>query len=107
MDRKASANQTTEKTFTVKGEQHQIDEAKRLISEKINIELTLVHVGSQTVPANQGYGNQHNQNNGQQYQQQWGYTPQWDQQQGQPGAVAVQQGQAQGDYSQQWIDYYK
>ncbi|CRK93323.1 CLUMA_CG006864, isoform A, partial [Clunio marinus] len=110
MDRKVSANQTVEKTFTIKGEQHQVDEAKRLIQDKINMDINLVHIGSQTVtqPAN-GFGGQ----NAQAPYQQWGgygagSNQGWDQNQpghmpGQPGQIA----QGQPDYSQQWIEYYR
>lgn len=118
MDRKASANQTTEKTFTCKGEPHQIEEAKRLIQDKINMEVNMQYVGSSTGPAQQY------QNNGQSgYGQSWGgggggYGQQqsWDQpQQAQPGAPTApgpQQpgpagGAGQADYSQQWIEYYR
>ncbi|XP_055621045.1 far upstream element-binding protein 3 isoform X3 [Toxorhynchites rutilus septentrionalis] len=111
MDRKVSANQTTEKTFTCKGEPHQVEEAKRLIQEKINMEINLVYVGTSTAPAQQY------QNNGQNaYGQGWGgYQQQsWDQtQQVQASAataVAAQQQQqagGQADYSQQWIEYYR
>jgi hypothetical protein len=41
----------TEKIFSIKGEQHQIDVAKQLIEDKINLELHLTHVGSQIMPA--------------------------------------------------------
>lgn len=119
MDRKASANQTTEKTFTCKGEPHQIEEAKRLIQDKINMEINMQYVGSSTGPAQQY------QNNGGQsgYGQSWGagggYGQQqqsWDQQQqaqaGTPSAPGPQQpgqagGAGQADYSQQWIEYYR
>lgn len=115
MDRKASANQTNEKTFTTKGEPHQIEEAKRLIQDKINMEINLVYVGTSTAPAQQY------QNNGQQnaYGQSWGgYQQQsWDQtpqvQASPASAAAVQQqqqpggGGGQADYSQQWIEYYR
>uniref|UniRef100_U5EYN3 Putative psi n=1 Tax=Corethrella appendiculata TaxID=1370023 RepID=U5EYN3_9DIPT len=97
MDRKVSANQTAEKTFTCKGESHQIEEAKRLICEKINVEINMTYVGSTTVPANQVYGNQ----NGVNPYQGWGYTPQWDQSSQQAAVQPV------ADYSQQWIEYYK
>jgi far upstream element-binding protein len=108
MDRKVSAAQTTEKTFSMKGEQHQIDEAKRLIQDKINLELELTHVGSQTVPANQGYGGGAGGQNA--YQQAWGgYAQQsWDPQQAAAAQIVANVQQAgQPDYSQQWIDYYK
>lgn len=110
MDRKASANQTVEKTFTVKGEQHQVDEAKRLIQDKINMDISLTHIGSQTVtqPSN-GFSGQ----NSQPYQSWGGYgagsNQGWDQGHqnppisGQPGPMA----QGQPDYSAQWIEYYR
>lgn len=117
MDRKVSANQTIEKTFTVKGEQHQIDEAKRLIQDKINMDINLAHTGSQTVtqPAN-GYGSGGGgggpSSQAAPYQSWGGYgagqNQGWDQ--GQPGQMSAQPGamaQTQPDYSQQWIDYYR
>lgn len=111
MDRKVSANQTVEKTFTVKGEQHQVDEAKRLIQDKINMDISLTHIGSQTVtqPAN-GFSGQNSQNP---YPSWGGYNAGgnqgWDQGHqapqigGQPGPMA----QGQPDYSAQWIEYYR
>ncbi|KAL9703137.1 hypothetical protein quinque_006655 [Culex quinquefasciatus] len=124
MDRKASANQTTEKTFTCKGEPHQIEEAKRLIQDKINMEINMQYVGSSTGPAQQYQNNGGGGGQGG-YGQSWGggggggYGQQqqsWDQQQpSQPGAPSApgpqQPGQAggagQADYSQQWIEYYR
>jgi far upstream element-binding protein len=108
MDRKASANQTVEKTFTIKGEQHQVDEAKRLISEKINLDITLVHIGSATVtqPVQNNYG----QPNAQAYQQAWaGYNAaqSWDQNQAAQASAMGQASANQPDYSQQWIEYYR
>lgn len=121
MDRKASANQTTEKTFTCKGEPHQIEEAKRLIQDKINMEINMQYVGSSTGPAQQYQNNGGGQSG---YGQSWGgggggYAGQqqsWDQQQqaqaGTPSAPGPQQpgqagGAGQADYSQQWIEYYR
>lgn len=98
MDRKTSANQTNEKTFNIKGEQHQIDEARRLITEKINIELNMIHVGSQQVPATQ---TQQNQNP---YAAWTGFGQSWDQSQ---QSVPINPQTGQPDYSQQWIEYYK
>jgi far upstream element-binding protein len=113
MDRKISANQTVEKTFTVKGEQHQVDEAKRLIQDKINMDITLVHLGSQTVtqPAN-GFGGQGGGASNP-YQQSWGgynagSNQGWDGNQPQMGgASGGPAAQGQPDYSQQWIEYYR
>lgn len=109
MDRKTSANQTVEKTFTIKGEQHQVEEAKRLISEKINMEISLVHLDSSTVtqPVNQNsFGQPAAQNPYQQAAWGGGYGAQggWDQNQA-PANVMGQPGQP--DYSQQWIEYYR
>lgn len=111
MDRKKSANQTNEKTFTVKGEQHQIEEAKRLIQDKINMDIELHHIGSQTVtqPAN-GFNNQNAQN-----PYQWGAVGYnqggWDPSQAaqMPGQQAMggAPGSNQPDYSLQWIEYYR
>lgn len=115
MDRKISANQTVEKTFTIKGEQHQVDEAKRLIQDKINMDISLTHIGSQTVtqPAN-GYGGgggggQSSQNP---YAQSWGgygagSNQGWDQNAPQMGGQAAPMAQGQPDYSAQWIEYYR
>lgn len=116
MDRKKSANQTNEKTFTVKGEQHQIEEAKRLIQDKINMDIELHHLGSTTVtqPAN-GFSNQNAQN-----PYQWGQAAaggynqgSWDPSQaaaqmpGQQPAPGGMGGSNQPDYSLQWIEYYR
>lgn len=110
MDRKKSANQTSEKTFTIKGEQHQIEEAKRLIQDKINMDIDLQHIGTTTVtqPAN-GFNGQNPQN-----AYQWGavgaYNQGWDPNQAAP--MPGQQpmgapGAGQPDYSLQWIEYYR
>lgn len=109
MDRKASQNQTNEKTFTIKGEQHQVDEAKRLIQDKINIDIDLQHIGTATVTqSSNGYG----QNAGNPYQS-WGggntgYNQGgWDQNAGAPPIQAGAPGSSQPDYSLQWIEYYR
>ncbi|XP_070500649.1 far upstream element-binding protein 1-like isoform X3 [Chironomus tepperi] len=112
MDRKKSANQTNEKTFTVKGEQHQIEEAKRLIQDKINMDIDLQHLGSTTVtqPAN-GFNGQNSQS-----PYQWGAAvggynqSSWDPSQaaqmpGGPQGINAPSGQP--DYSLQWIEYYR
>lgn len=112
MDRKISANQTVEKTFTIKGEQHQVDEAKRLIQDKINMDITLVHIGTQQV-TQAANGGGFGQSAPAQYGQsgQWGgygagTNQGWDQNQAGPmGGPAAAQGQP--DYSAQWIEYYR
>jgi far upstream element-binding protein len=108
MDRKASANQTSEKTFSIKGEQHQVDEVKRLIQDKINMDIDLTHIGTNTVtqPAANGYG----QNAQNPYAQAWaGYNQGWDQSQAaqMPGQASMPGGAGQPDYSLQWIEYYR
>lgn len=113
MDRKASANQTNEKTFTTKGEPHQIEEAKRLIQDKINMEINLVYVGTSTAPAqqyqNNGQQNAYGQSWGGYQQQSWEQTPQVQASAASAAAVQQQQqaGGGQADYSQQWIEYYR
>lgn len=110
MDRKASQNQTNEKTFTIKGEQHQVDEAKRLIQDKINMDIDLQHIGTSTVTqssngfgqnAQNPYGSWGNSGGGDNFSQGG-----WDQSQGSapqmPTATA-----GQPDYSLQWIEYYR
>lgn len=109
MDRKASQNQTNEKTFTIKGEQHQVDEAKRLIQDKINMDIDLQHIGTSTVTqSSNGFGQ-----NAQNPYGSWGNSGGenfsqggWDQSQGSapqmPTATA-----GQPDYSLQWIEYYR
>lgn len=113
MDRKASQNQTNEKTFTVKGEQHQVDEAKRLIQDKINMDVDLQHIGSATVTqSSNGFGGQSAQNpyqtwgagNGS-YNQ--GAAAGWDQSSGPPMQPSGAPGGNQADYSLQWIEYYR
>jgi far upstream element-binding protein len=116
MDRKKSANQTNEKTFSIRGDQHQIDEAKRLIQEKINMDVDLQHIGAVTVnqPASSGGYGQSSQNP----YQAWGasgYNQGWDQNQGggpmqggQPSAMGGgDAASGQPDYSLQWIEYYR
>lgn len=110
MDRKASQNQTNEKTFTIKGEQHQVDEAKRLIQDKINMDIDLQHIGTSTVTQSaNGFGQ-----NAQNPYGNWGGSGGadnfgqggWDQSQG--GAPQMPTVNAnQPDYSLQWIEYYR
>ncbi|XP_017839375.1 far upstream element-binding protein 2 isoform X2 [Drosophila busckii] len=150
MDRNAS-NPPNEKLFKSKGTTDQVESARQMISEKINMELTVISRkpisgggggggggsggggggGSSNPHHNQqqgGYGG--NQMQGadpnaaaaaayqQQQQQPWGAYGQqggWDPataQQQQQMAMAAGQAQAggaanTGDYSAQWIEYYK
>lgn len=120
MDRKASQNQTNEKTFTVKGEQHQVDEAKRLIQDKINMDVDLQHIGTATVTqSSNGFGGNGGGQSAQNPYQTWGGAGNgsynqgaaagWDQSSGppqmQPGGAPG--GGNQADYSLQWIEYYR
>lgn len=118
MDRKASQNQTNEKTFTVKGEQHQVDEAKRLIQDKINMDVDLQHIGSATVTqSSNGFGGG-GQSGAQNPYQTWGGSAGngsynqgaaagWDQSSGPPMQPGGAPGGNQADYSLQWIEYYR
>lgn len=108
MDRKASGNQTTEKTFTIRGEQHQVEEAKRLIQDKINMDISLSHLGTQTVtqaPSSYSGGGQNAQSQWYGSQQQYGAQQGWDQSQAAMGAAPG--GAGSQDYSMQWISYYR
>lgn len=111
MDRKKSANQTNEKTFTIKGEQHQIEEAKRLIQDKINMDIDLQHLGTTTVtqPAN-GFNGQNSQSPYQWGASVGGYNQSgWDPSQAAqiPGPQGITPPSGQPDYSLQWIEYYR
>lgn len=136
MDRNAS-NPPNEKLFKSKGTTDQVEAARQMISEKINMELTVISrkpIGGSSGPNNAhhnpqqgGYGGPNPMQGGdpnaagayQQQQQPWGpYGQQgWDpsgQQQQQQMAMAANQGGAAAaggaggqDYSQQWIEYYK
>lgn len=116
MDRSA-VNPPSEKMFKAKGTPEQIEHARQMISEKINIDLVVLS----RKPIGNAPNHQNNyNNNGMQsdpnaaaYQQQWaGYAQQggWDQsqqQQQQMGAMAQAGAAGQADYSSQWIEYYK
>lgn len=117
MDRSA-VNPPSEKMFKAKGTPEQIEHARQMISEKINIDLVVL--SRKPIGNAPNHQNNYNNNGGMQsdpnaaaYQQQWaGYAQQggWDQsqqqQQQQMGAMQ-QAGAGQADYSAQWIEYYK
>ncbi|XP_070507760.1 far upstream element-binding protein 1-like [Chironomus tepperi] len=106
MDRNKSANQMDEKTFSIKGDQHQVEEAKRLIQDKINMDVDLQYVGTATM-------NQPAKNfNAQNPQSQWGAGGGGNQyNQGQaaqmPGPQGANPQAGQSDYSLHWIQYYR
>lgn len=105
MDRTAN-NPPTEKLFKAKGTAEQIEHARSLISEKINMDIVIA--SRKTI--NGGGGGSYDNSN---YQQQWGnaggYAQQgWEQpQQQQPANGGAPSGAGGQDYSHQWIEYYK
>uniref|UniRef100_A0A1A9V8C5 K Homology domain-containing protein n=1 Tax=Glossina austeni TaxID=7395 RepID=A0A1A9V8C5_GLOAU len=117
MDRNA-VNPPSEKLFKCKGTSEQVEAARQMIAEKINMDLNIISRKSIAggPPNIQGSAGSYNPNDPNSamaaYQQQWaGYAQQgaWGDQsqqtgmaQGAPGA-----GGQQADYSQQWIIYYK
>ncbi|XP_054736944.1 far upstream element-binding protein 3 isoform X1 [Anastrepha obliqua] len=127
MDRNA-VNPPSEKLFKCKGTSEQVEAARQMIAEKINMELPIISRKpiSGNIPGqhnNQGgYGQNPMQNDpnaaAAAYQQQWGgYAQGWgdqsQQQQMMMGGAAMGQnapaagGGQQADYSAQWIEYYK
>ncbi|XP_067628070.1 far upstream element-binding protein 3 [Eurosta solidaginis] len=122
MDRNA-VNPPSEKLFKCKGTAEQVEAARQMMAEKINMDLPIISRKpiSGNIPGqhNQGYGQNQMQNDpNAAYQQQWGgYAPQsWgDQSQHQMmmggGAMGQNPGAPGGgqsaDYSAQWIEYYK
>ncbi|CAD7088041.1 unnamed protein product [Hermetia illucens] len=113
MDRSA-VNPPSEKMFKAKGTPEQIEHARQMISEKINVDITILTrkpIGNAPNHGGPGggqggYGNMQNDPSAQQYQQQWGYAQGWDQSQ-QQQSVQMNSSAGQPDYSQQWIEYYK
>ncbi|XP_049818371.1 far upstream element-binding protein 3 isoform X3 [Aethina tumida] len=120
---------SNEKTFTIKGDPDQIEAAKRIISDKVQMPLNFVSSGGPNMSSNmqtaypgmapQGYnpqggwgGVQGYQQPQQQQQQQWsGPAPGNDGPVGsgqQPGGgVQVNPATGQADYSLQWAEYYR
>lgn len=125
MDRNA-VNPPSEKLFKCKGTPEQVEAARQMIAEKINMDLPIINRksingGPPTQQQQQDGGGQ--QSGGYNaadpssaaaaYQQQWagyGQTGSWGDQ-SQPQAAAMGQaaagGASQADYSAQWIEYYK
>lgn len=124
MDRNA-VNPPSEKLFKCKGSAEQVEAARQMIAEKINMDLPIISrkpiSGLPTGPQG-GATAAYNANNDPNamaaaaaYQQQWaGYAAQqsWPDQQAQSQAGLGASGASnitgqQADYSQQWIIYYK
>lgn len=115
MDRNA-VNPPSEKLFKCKGSSEQVEAARQMIAEKINMDLPIISrkpiSGMPTGP--QGSTSAYNPNDPNAmaaYQQQWaGYAAQqsWPEQASQAaiGQAPNVSGQP-ADYSQQWIIYYK
>uniref|UniRef100_A0A1I8ML83 K Homology domain-containing protein n=2 Tax=Musca domestica TaxID=7370 RepID=A0A1I8ML83_MUSDO len=122
MDRNA-VNPPSEKLFKCKGTPEQVEAARQMIAEKINMDLPVISRksinGGPPVQQQQDGGNQGGYNaadpsaTAAAYQQQWagyGQAGGWGDQ-AQPQAVMGQTANAaaagQADYSAQWIEYYK
>lgn len=108
MDRTAN-NPPTEKLFKAKGTSEQIEHARHLISEKINMDIVIA--SRKTINGGGGGGGGGGGYDNSNYQQQWGNTggyaqPSWEQPQPQQAANGAQSSGGQ-DYSTQWIEYYK
>lgn len=115
MDRNA-VNPPSEKLFKCKGSSEQVEAARQMIAEKINMDLPIISRKpiSGMPPGPQGSASAYNPNDPNAmaaYQQQWaGYASQqsWPEQASQAaiGQAPNVTGQT-ADYSQQWIIYYK
>lgn len=130
MDRNA-VNPPSEKLFKCKGTSEQVESARQMIAEKINMELPIINRKSISGgPPNQQQGGGgggggaggYNANDpnaaAAAYQQQWaagyGQSGGWGEQAQQQQQQAASMGQGapsassqSADYSTQWIDYYK
>ncbi|CAH1164508.1 unnamed protein product [Phaedon cochleariae] len=128
LDRRQNTNpNAAEKIFTIKGDPDQIETAKRIVSDKVQLPLNFVQMSggggggpqmSNNMPtaypgmAPQGYNPQNNwgvpQGGYQQQQQQWGGQQQPnDGSQAPPGQVQMNPSTGQPDYSMQWAEYYR
>jgi far upstream element-binding protein len=134
LDRRANAQPNGDKVFVIRGEFEQIEAAKRIISDKVQMPLNFVANGGNgnqgnNPPSNlptaypgmapQGYNPQNWSMPGAQQQPQWGgmpYAPggqnpgqpgDVSQAQMNPGAAASTAGAGQPDYSLQWAEYYR
>ncbi|XP_018319791.1 far upstream element-binding protein 1 isoform X2 [Agrilus planipennis] len=119
LDRRSQNQQ--DKTFIIRGDPEQIETAKRIISEKVQIPLNFITVGggNSNLPtaypgmAPQGYNPQGW--GAPAYQQQWGAPHQSTdpsvaagvQQNSNPNAVQMNPATGQADYSLQWAEYYR
>lgn len=122
MDRNA-VNPPSEKLFKCKGTPEQVEAARQMIAEKINMELPIINRKSiNGGPPNQqggagagGYNPNDPNAAAAAYQQQWaagygqagGWGDQTQQQAAGMGQAAPGAGAQSADYSQQWIEYYK
>ncbi|XP_022912976.2 far upstream element-binding protein 1 isoform X2 [Onthophagus taurus] len=123
LDRRSQNNQnSSEKTFTIRGDPEQIETAKRIINDKVQMQINYITLGmggSNNLPtaypgmAPQGYNPQGWGSQG--YQQQWGNNPAPQGPEGgnnQNGNTNVpgmggQNSGSQPDYSLQWAEYYR
>lgn len=117
MDRKSQHN-TTEKNFNVKGSAEQIEAARRIICDKIGMQIKVVGgSGGSGGGGGGGYGGGSAGGGSNPYAQQWGATGasaqygQWgagaESQLQQQSAAAAAAGGGGADYSAQWIEYYR
>jgi len=124
MDRNAT-NPPSEKLFKCKGTTEQVESARQMIAEKINMEISIISrkpisMGPPTMQNQMGGGaaggypqmsNDPSAAAAAAYQQQWATYAQtgWgDQSQAMAMGQAAGPGAAgQADYSQQWIEYYR
>lgn len=127
LDRKSQNSNSTEKTFIIRGEPDQIETAKRIICEKVQMPINFVPVAGNGVGGNPGgpmgantnmptaYPGMQPQGYNPQgwgvpnYQQQWGAPGQGGDASSQGGGSQVQMNPSTGqpDYSMQWAEYYR
>ncbi|XP_044263503.1 far upstream element-binding protein 1 isoform X2 [Tribolium madens] len=116
LDRRSQNNQNSnEKTFIIRGDPDQIEAAKRIISDKVQMPLNFVPVGGPAMSNNmqtaypgmapQAYNPQ---NWGMPaYQQQWNAPSQSADAPTQQNTMQVNPSTGQPDYSLQWAEYYR